>query len=98
MCCERDVTTEDRNLNVLRDPDFGPLDDGNASSPVPNSERTVRVLVSGRPVALPERALRAGLLDLRLATEARAGLEDYAVGVGLVLSASESAGMIAIHS
>src|SRR5216683_1725683 len=60
-----------------------------ASGATRASEACVRVEVNGRPLLLPEHALCAGLSDLRLATGAGAGLEDYAAGVALVLAALE---------
>jgi hypothetical protein len=53
--------------------------------PVSVSGPMVDVRVGQRIVQIPERVLCVGLSDLGLATEVYVGLQDYAVGVGLVL-------------
>jgi hypothetical protein len=83
-----------RDLNVLRRLDLGLPVDGLSSPHVAYLEPVVRVLVLGRPLALPEPALREGLSDLRLATGARASLEDYGRGVALVLAALANRNML----
>ena len=97
---ERDATSlVDWGANVLQQrgaPD--PLASAPFSPPAPHQEPVVWVSVSGRRLALPERALCAGLSDLRLATEARAGVADYAAGVALVLSALETRGIVVFPS
>jgi hypothetical protein len=91
----RDVTAEARDQNVLRRPDpYLPVG-GRAPQRGAGRERVVQVLVLGRPLLLPEPALREGLSDLRLATGARASLEDYGRGVALVLAALASQNVVA---
>jgi hypothetical protein len=85
---------KDRDRNVLRhDSDLLPVE--RASFREPYQEPVVLVSVLGRPLALPEPALREGLSDLRLATGARASLENYGRGVALVLAALASRGVVA---
>jgi hypothetical protein len=60
----------------------------------PYREPVVLVSVSGGHLALPSLVLSAGLSDLRLATEASVGMEDYARGVGLVLEALAKRSML----
>ena len=88
----------DQNVLLRSDPPLGSfgaaLPVGRASRHALDLEPVVRVSVLGRLLELPMHALGAGLSDLRLATEARAGLEDYARGVGLVLGALEARGIL----
>lgn len=65
-----------------------------AVDPVP----VVQVLVLGVPLSLPEHALRAGLSDLRLATEAHVGLRDYASAVAITLGALANCGAVCLPS
>ena len=90
---ERDATMESRDLNVLQRPALGQPVASPVSPPAAHPEPVVRVLVLGRPLALPERALCEGLSDLRLATGARASLEDYGRGA-LVLAALANRNML----
>src|SRR5260370_706536 len=91
---ERDATAESRDLNVLQDPALGLLADGRVSPRVPHPERAVLVLVSGRALALPERALCAAAARLQTTTGGYVPLEDYAEGAAVVLTALEKDGRI----
>ena len=62
------------------------------------SEAMVAVRVGDRVLQIPEHVLSAGLSNLRLATGACAGIEDYAVGVGLVLWALERDFVVCLHA
>ncbi len=81
-----------RSLNAARQPDFSRLDVSPAPPCAPPPSPGVQVWVSGVRRWLPEHALCAGLSDLRLATGARASLEDYGRGVALVLEALANCG------
>src|ERR1700722_1771671 len=91
MITKTSPTSSDRSLNVvLREQIRAEPHVQRASAHVQLQERVVRMWVSGRLLLLPEHALCAGLSDLRLATGARASLEDYGRGVALVLGALAS--------
>jgi hypothetical protein len=92
--------SEERNV-LLRD--VPPLHSFDAaqppervSPPAPYQEPVVQVLVSGRPLGLPEFALREALSQIRLTTEAHVRVEDYAEGVALVLSALARNGTVIV--
>lgn len=57
-------------------------------------ESMVDVVVNGAAPPVPARVLNAGLSDLRSTTEAHVGTRDYAVGVGLILTALARRGII----
>ncbi len=67
-----------------------------ATHPPSISALTVDVVVAGRPFQLPEPVLSAVLSELRLTTEAYVGMQDYAEGVAVILSALARNGKIAI--
>jgi hypothetical protein len=56
----------------------------------------VPVLVGEVELRVPAHVLNAGLADLRAATEVCVGTQDYAVGVGLVLTALAARGVLAV--
>jgi len=87
-----------RPTNVLLSSPFDrdPIGASRASPRAPYQEPVVRVSVLGHPLLLPERALRAGLSDLRLATGEHVALADYASGVALVLEALATSGFVSV--
>jgi|SRR6516165_6305750 hypothetical protein len=92
----RIVTIGSSDRNVLQNPDLGLLGGERVLPREPYQEPVARVSVLGHHLLLPEPALREGLSDLRLATEARVSLENYATGVALVLTALARRGLITV--
>ena len=93
---ERDVTlSAARDRNVLQRHDLGQPLSERASPLASLPSRGVPVSVSGRPLVLPEHALREGLSLLRLSTEGYVGPRDYAEAVALTLQALATSGVIA---
>lgn len=83
---------ETRDVNVLLRPDQPASERARSRAPLPLP--CVRVLVLGRPLELPEHALRAGIVPLQLAMEGYVGSQDYAEAVALTLEVLATSGIV----